>query len=182
MRNNDQEAEAWKFVLFLAVSLAIIVVFAGWYGIMADRQHVLEMAKSSAWFQKYKNVAPHLEVFMRTNDNGEVVYSVAENKTLWLEGKVPILFESRDPWEATKWAIDHTCIVYLENVNLTLKRPLPLGKHKAIVLKENASICFVADGFPPSLIIAVAVVAIATLTTYIINKHFIIKIEVKRRR
>jgi len=181
--NEEEEIFWWKFVLFLVIGLVTGVVGGGWYGIIIDRQHMSMIAEETAWFQKYKDVAPHLEVFERINDNGEVVYSVAENKTLWLEGKVPILFESSDPWEATQWAVDHTCIVYLEDVILTLKRPLSLGRHKAIILKENSAIRFVEDTeFPLSLIIIIAVASTVVLITYIIDKYFTVKIEVKRRQ
>ena len=178
---SDEEKEAWKFVLFLAIGLSVTVALVGWYGIIADRQRVHEMMETAVWFQKYKDVAPRLQVFMRINDYGETVYSVTENKTLWLEGKVPILFESSDPWEATQWAVDHTCIVYLEGVKLTLERPLSLGRHKVVILKDSA-IRFVEDKSPLPLIITTVVVSMAALATYIIDKYFVVKIEVKRKQ
>jgi len=177
---SDEEEEAWKVVLFLTIGLSVAVALVGWYCITADRQRIHEMMETAAWFQKYKDVAPRLQVFMRINDYGEPVYSVTENKTLWLEGKVLILFESSDPWKATQWAADHTCIVYLENVNLTLNKPLIMGKNKYLILK-NAAIRFVERKSPIPIIITVAVALTVTSVAYVINKYFIIKIEVKRR-
>jgi len=177
---NEEIKNASKILLFLLAAILASSIFTAWNGLITE-QRMNRSVEELMWFQKYRDTAPHLQVFTRDVRN-KTVYAVVENKTLWLEGKVSILFESSDPWEATQWALDHTCIVYLEEgVDLTFKKPLRGGINKWLVVKDATIRFSVEPQERFSSFIAMAVATTVGAIIYVINRYFIIKVEVKRR-
>lgn len=106
--NQKNETIIMILSVVLVVSLAINFF---------QYQDFLKISEEKDRYESYITKYPYLELFRKPmppmnetilpNFTNQTTYCVAESKELWLNGKLPLLFESTSSSEAYQWATDH---------------------------------------------------------------------------